>query len=120
MFIKDWQLIYTADRRKCRLAIPKQNGESFISKTIYHSSGRIKMRVGESYTIQENTSKVGMFRIKIKKIAQLPFSAINTPDAQAMGYRNLDHWKARWEQYYPDTLKKNPNPELFLVDFSLE
>lgn len=121
MFIKDWQLIYVADRhRMCRLALPRMDGESFISKAIYHPSGRTKLRVGESYTIQENRSKVGMFRIKIKRIIQVPYSVINTPDAQAMGYRNLDHWQKRWQRHYPDILKNNPNPELFLVDFDLE
>ncbi len=120
MFIKDWQLIYVADRQKCRMALPKKSGEGFIYKTIYHPSGRIKMRVGESYTIQEQRSKVGMFRIKIKRIIQIPYSAVNTPDAQAMGYRNLDHWQARWQQYYPEVLEKNSNPELFIVDFDLE
>jgi hypothetical protein len=121
MFIKDWQLIYVSDRyRMCRMALPKVDGESFVSKTVYHPSGRIKLRVGESYTVQENRSKVGMFRIKIKKIVQLPYSVINTHDAQAMGYRNLDHWRERWQQHYPDALKRSSNPELFLVDFDLE
>jgi len=118
MFIKDWQLIYVPDRQKCRMALPKKNGESFIYKTIYHRSGRIKMKVGETYTVQENRSKVGMFRIKIKRIIQVPFSSINTPDAQAMGYHNLDHWQARWLQYYPEL--QGLNPELFVVDFDLE
>lgn len=119
MYMKDWHMVYIGDLPKRAIAIPKKNGERFIFSTVYHPSGRTKLKAGNVYTIQEPNSKKAIFGIKVTKIRQMIAKNVTDKVANKLGYRNANHWRNKWNTFFAGKNKIEDGTEIFLVDFVL-
>lgn len=119
MYMKDWHLVVSGNPAKRAMAIPRKKDERFIFNTVYHPSNRTKFTAGNTYTIQNPEDKLGLFKIKVTSIRQLPARHITDEIANRLGYRNPQHWLRKWNAYFADGNPIDDNTELFLIDFLL-